>query len=131
MTSISNWEAAEFGGRGGNGGGIGTPPAVAFAGSAVANRPSKLENAAFFTMLAFAASTQFSIAAAQILLTITSALGIVLVIRDRERIEVPRMFWPLAVYAVITLVASVFSIAPDISIWDSRQLLLFVVVPLA
>ena len=132
MTSISNWEAAEFGGRGaGQGGGVGKPPAVAFAGSAVANRPSKLENAAFFTMLAFAASTQFSIAAAQILLTVTSALGIALVIRDRERIEVPRMFWPLAVYAAITLIASVFSIAPDISMWDSRQLLLFVVVPLA
>jgi O-antigen ligase len=132
MTSISHWETAEFGGRsnGQNGGG-GTPPALAFAGSTVANRPSKLENAAFFTMLAFAASTQFSIAVAQILLTVTSVLGIALVIRDRERIEVPRMFWPLAVYAAVTLVASVFSIAPDISIWDSRQLLLFVVVPLA
>jgi O-antigen ligase len=119
MTSISNWHAAEFGSRG-----------VTFPGTAVANQPSKLENAAFFTMLAFAASTQFSIAAAQILLTVASVLGIALVIRDRERIEVPRMFLPLAVYAGITLVASFFSIAPDISIWDSRQLLLFVVVPL-
>ena len=132
MTSISNWETADFGGRGsGQGGGIGSPPAVAFSTSEVANGPSKLENAAFFTMLAFAAATQFSIAAAQILLTVTSALGIALVIRDRERIEVPRMFWPLAVYAAVTLVASVFSIAPDISIWDSKQLLLFVVVPLS
>ena len=82
-------------------------------------------------MLAFAASTQFSIAAAQILLTVASALGIVLVIRDRERIEVPRMFWPLAVYAVMTLIAAAFSIAPEVSLWDSKQLLLFVVVPLA
>ena len=92
---------------------------------------SRLENAAFFSMLAFAASTQFSIAVAESLLTIASALGIALVIRDRERIEVPRMFWPLAVYAVITLVAAYFSIAPDVSLWDSKQLLLFVVVPLA
>ncbi len=93
--------------------------------------PSRLENAAFVTMLAFAASTQFSIAAAQILLTLASALTIVLVIRDRERIEVPRMFWPLAAYAVATLISAAFSIAPDISLWDSKQLLLFVVVPLA
>ena len=93
--------------------------------------PSRLENAAFVTMLAFAASTQFSIAAAQILLTLASALTIVLVIRDRERIEVPRMFWPLAAYAVVTLISAAFSIAPDISLWDSKQLLLFVVVPLA
>jgi O-antigen ligase len=93
--------------------------------------PSRLENAAFVTMLAFAASTQFSIAAAQILLTLASALTIVLVIRDRERIEVPRMFWPLAAYAAATLISAAFSIAPDISLWDSKQLLLFVVVPLA
>jgi O-antigen ligase len=92
---------------------------------------SRLENAAFVTMLAFAASTQFSIAAAQILLTVASALGIILVIRDRERIEVPRMFWPLAVYAVMTLIAAAFSVAPEVSLWDSKQLLLFVVVPLA
>lgn len=93
--------------------------------------PTRLENAAFVSMLAFAASTQFSIAVAQILLTLASALCIILVIRDRERIEVPRMFWPLAVYAAVTLVAAVFSIAPDVSLWDSKQLLLFVVVPLA
>jgi O-antigen ligase len=93
--------------------------------------PTRLENAAFVSMLAFAASTQVSIAAAQALLTLTSALVIILVIRDRERIEVPRMFWPLAVYAAATLVAAAFSIAPDISLWDSKQLLLFVVVPLA
>src|SRR5688500_6821260 len=94
-------------------------------------RASRLENSAFATMLAFAASTQFSIAAAEILLTIAAALGIALVIRDRERVEVPGMFWPLAVYAAIILVAAVFSIAPDICLWDSKQLLLFVVVPLA
>ena len=94
-------------------------------------RPSRLENAAFVIMLAFAASTQLSIAAAQSLLAIACVLCIVLVIRDRERIEVPRMFWALAAYALITLIASLFSIAPDVSLWDSKQLLLFVVVPLA
>src|SRR5688572_12331526 len=93
--------------------------------------PSRLENAAFLAMLAFAASTQFSIFAAETLLTVAATLGIVLVIRDRERIEVPRMFWPLAAYAAVTLVAAIFSIAPDVSIWDTKQLLLFIVVPLA
>ena len=110
----------------------GTPESAApYGGAPPVRRASRLENAAFASMLAFAASTQFSIAAAEILLTIAAALGIILVIRDRERVEVPGMFWPLAVYAVITLVAAVFSIAPDISLWDSKQLLLFVVVPLA
>lgn len=120
MTITANWSTGERG----NGG-----PAERGNGAAV--KPSRLENAAFIAMLAFAASTQFSIFVAQILLTVAAALGIVLVIRDRERIEVPRMFWPLAAYGAITLVAAAFSIAPNVSFWDSKQLLLFVVVPLA
>jgi O-antigen ligase len=39
------------------------------------------------------------------------------------------MFWPLAAYAALTLVASVFSENPLASIIDSRQLLLFLIVP--
>jgi O-antigen ligase len=97
----------------------------------VSAKPSRLENAAFAAMLAFAACTQFSIAAAEILLTIAAVLAIILVIRDRERIEVPRMFWPLAAYGAVTLVAALTSIKPAVSLWDSKQLLLFVVVPLA
>jgi O-antigen ligase len=41
------------------------------------------------------------------------------------------MFWPLAAYAGITLVASQQSIDPGVSFWDSRQLLLFLIVPMA
>jgi O-antigen ligase len=39
------------------------------------------------------------------------------------------MFWPLAAYAALTLVASVFSENPVASVIDSRQLLLFLIVP--
>ena len=90
-----------------------------------------LERAACLALLAFAAALQVSIAAADILLTIAVVLWIGLLIKNRERIEVPRMFWPLAVYAVMTLIAAAFSVAPEVSLWDSKQLLLFVVVPLA
>jgi O-antigen ligase len=41
------------------------------------------------------------------------------------------MFLPLTVYAAATLVASAFSIDPGVSFWDSRQLLLFLIVPIA
>jgi O-antigen ligase len=40
------------------------------------------------------------------------------------------MFWPLAAYAAATLVASVFSVDPRVSIVDSKQLVLLVIVPL-
>ena len=54
-----------------------------------------------------------------------------MLVKNRERIEVPGMFWPLAAYAVATLVASVFSVDPSVSLVDSKQLVLLVIVPLA
>ena len=138
MNTMTNWDAGEPLNAGTGDRSFSSLPGAQFPGSqgpqfpgASASRTSRLENAAFVSMLAFAAATQFSIAVAQSLLTLAAALGIILVIRDRERVEVPRMFWPLVIYAAVTLVAAAFSIAPDVSWWDTKQLLLFVVVPLA
>jgi len=90
-----------------------------------------VERAAFVVMLAFAAALQVSIAAAQILLTIAFLLWLVLIVRDREQIDVPPMFWPLAAYGAATLIASFLSIDPHVSLVDSKQLVLIVIVPLA
>jgi O-antigen ligase len=89
-----------------------------------------LERAACLALLAFAAALQVSIAAADILLTIATLLWLGLIVRNRERVEFPKMFWPLAAYAVATLVASVFSVDPRVSLVDSKQLVLLVIVPL-
>ncbi|MBA3295853.1 MAG: O-antigen ligase family protein, partial [Acidobacteria bacterium] len=97
----------------------------------VAPRGSWLERAALGSMLLFAASLQVSIFAAQFFLTITAVLWVALVIIGRERIDVPPMFWPLAAYAGISLVSAAFSIDPRVSIIDSKQLLLFAIVPIA
>nr|MBA3888471.1 hypothetical protein [Acidobacteriota bacterium] len=83
---------------------------------AAAERPARLEQAAFYSLLAFAVAVQFSIAAAGILLTVTGALWLALVVTGRERVDVPWMFWPLAAYGGATLVAALFSIDPAISI---------------
>ena len=99
---------------------------------AVPTLPSApLERAACLALLAFAAALQVSIAAADILLTVAALLWIGLLVKNRERIEVPGMFWPLAAYAAATLVASVFSVDPRVSLVDSKQLILLVIVPLA
>jgi O-antigen ligase len=90
-----------------------------------------LERAACLVLLAFAAALQLSIAAADILLTIATLLWVGLLIKNKERVEVPRMFWPLAAYAGATLVASVFSVDPRVSLIDSKQLVLLIIVPLA
>jgi len=89
-----------------------------------------LERAACLALLAFAAALQLSIAAADILLTIAAILWVGVLVRNRERVEVPPMFWPLAAYAGATLVAAFFSVDPRTSLIDSKQLVLLIIVPL-
>jgi O-antigen ligase len=94
-------------------------------------RTDRLEQAAYLSLLGFAAAPQVSIAAAYVLLAIAGVLWIAVVVRNRERIEVPRMFWPLAAYGGATLVSAVFSIDPSVSLRDSKQLVLLLIVPMA
>jgi O-antigen ligase len=98
----------------------------------VAGNPSAgLERAAYYALLAFVALLPFSIAASQVLLTCCGVLWFVLILRGHEGFEAPPMFWPLAVYAAATLVASLFSVDPPTSLIDCKQLLLFSIVPIA
>jgi O-antigen ligase len=93
-------------------------------------RADRLETAALYTLLAFVAALQVSIAASGILLGITFLLWAVSIAIRRERIAVPGMFWPLAAYAGATLVSAVFSRSPAVSLVESKQLLLFLIVPI-
>jgi O-antigen ligase len=96
------------------------------------DRPAAgLERAAWLALLAFAASLQVSIFAAGVLLTLTTILWLTLVIRNRERIEVPRMFWPLAAYAAVTMISAFNAVDRDVSLMDTKQLVLFAIVPIA
>jgi hypothetical protein len=89
----------------------------------------RLEAAATLSLLVFVTSLQFSIAAAHILLALVLTLWAVLVVTHRERIVVPRMFWPLAAYGGWTLLSAAASSDPAASVIDSRQLVLLLVVP--
>ena len=93
-------------------------------------RRSRLESVAYVTLLGCAAATQFSIAAAQSLFTLTALLWLVLVLSRRETITLPPIAWPLLAYAGVTLIAALFSIDPATSFRDSKQLLLFLLVPI-
>lgn len=44
--------------------------------------------------------------------------------------DFPGFFWPLIAYALLTILSSFFSLDPAVSLLDSRQLLLFLVVPI-
>jgi len=92
--------------------------------------PRRLEQAGLAAVLGFAGALHFSIAAAQTLLAIAIACWLALVVWRRERIEVPRFFWPLAAFAALTFVSAAFSPQPRVSFADTKQLLLFLIVPL-
>lgn len=90
----------------------------------------RLQLAAFIGLLLFVAALQVSIAAAHILLALTLLVWLIRLAIRQEPIEVPKMFIPLAVYGAVTLVSAAFSSDPRASFVDSKQLVLFLVVPM-
>ena len=93
-------------------------------------RTNILERTAFLTLLGFVATLQLSIAVAQILLAITGLLWGILYFIQRDVNKLPRWFIPLALYALATLGSAAFSLNPVASFMDSKQLLLFLIVPI-
>ena len=90
---------------------------------------SRLEAAALTALLGFIAALQISIAASGILLTITLGFWVALLIAERERPEAPPFFGALVAYAAMTMASVAFSLDRGISIVDSKEVLLFLVVP--
>lgn len=80
-------------------------------------------------LLGFVSALQFSIAAANVFLGLSLLMWLLHAIAVR-RIEVPGFFYPLAAYAAATLVSAAFSDDPNASFVDSKQLVLFLVVPM-
>jgi O-antigen ligase len=95
-----------------------------------ARRHAVLEQAGLAAVYGVAGALQFSIAIAQILLTIAFVCWIALVIIDRETIEAPAFAWPLALYALVSLVSTAFSPDPRASLMADKQMVLFLLVPM-
>ena len=90
----------------------------------------RLETVGLWSLVGIVAAMQLSIAAAQILLTIASAAWLVSHLVRGERLHAPAFFWPLVVYAALTLISAGFSIDPEASFVDSKQLVLLMLVAL-
>ena len=90
----------------------------------------RLEQAGLLALIGVATALHFSIAAAQSLLAIAAVCWLALVVIRRERVDVPRFFWPLLGLAAWTLVSAAFSPQPAVSFADTKQLLLFFIVPM-
>lgn len=75
------------------------------------------------------ATMVFSIAAAQILLALAVVCWLARHLARGGPIEAPTFFWPLVVYAALTLLSAGFSLDPAVSVPDCKQLVLFLLVP--
>lgn len=89
-----------------------------------------IRRAGFVVVTITLAATQFSIAVAQIGVALSAALWVAIKAREGRWLEAPGFLLPLAVYAGWTLVSAAASVDPSASFWDSRQLLLFLLVPI-
>ncbi len=90
---------------------------------------ARFEQAGAVALSAAAGALQFSIAAAQLLLAVAALCWLGAVVVGRERIQVPQFFWPLVAYGALTLISAACSSLPRASFIDSRQLVLFALVP--
>jgi O-antigen ligase len=88
-----------------------------------------LDRVTTILLLTFVASLQVSIAAANVLFTAVLLCWAALLVRDRRRPSAPGFFLALSLYAGMTLVSVLFSLNAAVSIVDSKQLLLFLIVP--
>jgi O-antigen ligase len=88
-----------------------------------------LQRIGYLGLLGFVSALQFSIAAANVFLGLSLLMWLLQAITTRS-LEVPRFFYPLAAYAALTLMSAAFSDDPNASFVDSKQLVLFLVVPM-
>jgi O-antigen ligase len=89
-----------------------------------------LDRATLVLLLLFVGAIQLSIVAAQGILILLMVAWVATLVRDGTRPSAPRFFRALLAYAAITLVSAAFSLDPIESFIDSRQLVLFLIVPM-
>ena len=95
------------------------------------DRETPLERAAFVVLAACLGLVQFNLLAAETLFGIAALMWLAIAIRDGSRPAVPTFFYALLGYAAWTLVSAAFSLKPAESFVDCKQLVLFLMVPMA
>ena len=91
---------------------------------------ARLEQVGLYALIGVAGALHFSIAVAQILLALAAVCWVALLVVRSERPEAPAFFWPLAFFAAATLVSAALSGDPLGGLVDSKQLVLFLLVPI-
>jgi O-antigen ligase len=96
--------------------------------------PDNKQNTSFIllslSLTIYVLFSMLSITVSQIFLGFSLVFWIYLLVRKKIRLSFPGFFWGLIAYSTLTLLASVMSHNPSVSFADSRELLLFLVVPI-
>ncbi len=71
-----------------------------------------------------------SISLSQIFLSLSLLCWLILLLMKKQKPAFPSFFWPLLVYSFLSLISSFFSVNPEMSLKDCRELLLFLIVPI-
>jgi O-antigen ligase len=71
-----------------------------------------------------------SISLSQIMLAHAFIVLAILVITKKTKVRFPAFFWGAVVYCVLSILAYFFSVNPGISLIDSKDLLLFLIIPI-
>jgi O-antigen ligase len=93
-------------------------------------RAAVLRRASAVGLILVLIAVQFSIGVAHALFALTLIGWAALLIVEHRPPQAPRFAVPLAIYAVLTLVSAMLSTDPTTSVIDSRQLFLFLLVPM-
>jgi O-antigen ligase len=71
-----------------------------------------------------------SISVSQIFLALSLFCWLVFLIKEKQKLLIPSFFWPLIVYSGLSIISSFRSVNTEISLKDSKELLLFLIVPI-
>lgn len=91
----------------------------------------RFERTAAVLLVAAIALVVFKLLAAQVLFGIAALMWLRIVVADDERDATPLFLWPLGGYALWTVFSAIASIDPRESFIDLKQLVLFLIVPMA
>ena len=74
--------------------------------------------------------SMISISLSQIFLFFSFLFWLGMLIKEKQKFTFPTFFWPIIAYAALSLLSVAFSVNPKISLKDSKELLLFLIVPI-
>jgi O-antigen ligase len=90
----------------------------------------KLEKLLPLGIILYLLASMVSITVSQIFITIALIFSVILIIKKQQKLSFPAFFWALLAYAALSIISSFFSDNPAVSFKDSRELLLFLIVPI-